>query len=111
MHEPNISCFLTLLRDKGAELTHAIEEDADIAAQADHAESLADPVSGGFRRRRKKSRRHAMPPAGDDEVIHGLEQPRVVELRRNAHGYGEIVVTYPCDVDARNGDNRFQIFE
>src|SRR5215472_14130217 len=111
MLERNTSCWRASLRNKGAKFSHAVEKYADVAAQADHAEAFADPVSGRFRCGRKKSGRYAVPAACGHEVIHGLQQPGMVELRRNAHGYGEIVVANPRHVDAGNGNDGFEILE
>ena len=47
----------------------------------------------------------------DDQIIHGLQQARMIELRGNAHGDGEVVVADPGDVDAGNGDDGVEILE
>src|SRR3954468_780893 len=93
------SCFRTSLRDKGAEFAHGIEKYADVAAQADHAEALADPVGGGFGSGRQEAGRDTLPVACGDQVIHGLHHARVIELCGNAHGYAEIVVADPGYID------------
>ncbi len=85
-----------------SESTHSIKKNADVAAQADHAKSLADPVCGRFGSGWQKAGRHAVAVAGIDQVIHGLQQPRMIELRGNPHRDGEIVVAYPGDIDAGN---------
>src|SRR4051794_30999281 len=98
-------------RDKRAEFADAVEKHADVAAQADHAKSLADPMRGGFWGGGKKAGRHAVTIAGGDQVIHGQQHAGMIKLRRNAHGHGEIVMAGPCHIDAGNGNDGFEILE
>ena len=50
-------CWATYARN----LRTAVKEDADVAAQADDAKSLADPMRGRLGRARQESGRDAMP--------------------------------------------------
>src|ERR1035437_299288 len=111
MPELCTSSGTALLIYVGPEFPHDLHEDADIAAQADHAKSFADPMCCGLRRGRERSGSHAVSAACGREIDHGLKQPRVIELRGNAHGNGEIVVTYPGNVDTGHRNDGLEIFK
>src|ERR1017187_2879498 len=99
------------LSDIGTKLAHPIQEYAYIAAQANHAKSLTDPMCGGLRRRRKESGRYAVLPACGNEIVHRLKELRVVELRGDTHGNREIVMAYPRNVNSRQGYDFFKILK
>src|SRR5581483_7881537 len=101
MLERNTSCLRAPLRDKRAESAHALEKHSDIAAQADHAESFADPVGSRFRCGRKKTGRDSVAIADSYDVVHRLQHPRMIKLCRNAHRDCEVVMAYPSHIHSR----------
>src|SRR5580700_8324642 len=105
MRARNISCCGTSLGDERAELSHAIEKYADVAAHADHAKPLADPVGGGLGRGRQEAGSYSVPVTRRHQVIHGLQEAGMIELGGDPTGDGEVVVADPGDIDAGNGDD------
>src|SRR5438045_5659862 len=111
MRARNISCGGISFRNEGPEFSHSVEKDADVAAEADHAKTFADPVGGGLGRGRQEAGGDSMAVASGDQVVHGLQQAGMIELGGDAHGDGQIVVADPCDVDAGNRNDGFEILE
>src|SRR5882762_1579218 len=102
MRESCISSPLAALCDEIPESGHAVKEHPDVTSKADHTKSLTDPMRGRLLRGREKAGSYSMFLAHGYKVIHSLEEARVVELRWETHGYGQVVMSDPSHVDARH---------
>ena len=84
---------------------------ADIGAQANYAESLADPKLAVGWIRRQEACGHSVAPAGREQLVHGSEKLRMFKLRWNAQGCRQVVVSHPSNIKTRRGYDRVQVFE
>ena len=105
------AAFAARLRHVRAKLADTVKKYANITAQTDHPKTLVDPVHGRLWRRRQKSRGNTVAAANRNQFVHCGEKPRVFKLCRDAHGDGEIVMSYPGNIHAGYGDDLLQILK
>src|SRR5438477_12401079 len=97
MRARNISCGGISFRNEGPEFSHSVEKDADVAAEADHAKTFADPVGGGLGRGRQEAGGDSMAVASGEKVVNGMQQAGMFELCGVSHGIGQISLSRSFD--------------
>src|SRR6185436_7738388 len=85
--------------------------DADVGPQANGAESLGQPTRHTRRVGWKEARGDAMLLAGRNQGVHGIQEHWMLELRRNAQRYSQIIVAHPRDVESRCSHDGVEILQ